>query len=271
MNKTLIEMQVFTEIAMSIGNNLDLGQMASVTLSAYLRKLSCSTGMVLQAISDLGGCTRFQPTAKIPRKARPSGALLEALKHIPGEVEEAALTGFYGRLPIVAPVDVNKHCYIMQLPKYGLLLLIKAGTPFDDAAVKSLSRLNLRFAESCIVCRQNEEIASINIELRREIEERRRIEKELHAVLEELESRVVSRTRDLLTINRQLEEALANVKTLSGLLPICSVCKKVRDDQGYWGQIESYISNHSGAMFTHGLCPECTKKVYPDIELPPEP
>ncbi|MBI5638939.1 MAG: response regulator [Nitrospirae bacterium] len=54
------------------------------------------------------------------------------------------------------------------------------------------------------------------------------------------------------------------VKTLSGLLPICASCKKVRDDKGYWRQIESYISEHSETEFTHGICPECGVKLYPD-------
>ncbi len=61
-----------------------------------------------------------------------------------------------------------------------------------------------------------------------------------------------------------LQEALANVKSLSGLLPICAGCKKIRDDKGYWSQVESYISVHSDATFTHGLCPECAKKFFPD-------
>jgi hypothetical protein len=62
----------------------------------------------------------------------------------------------------------------------------------------------------------------------------------------------------------ELSEALAKVKTLSGLLPICSSCKKIRDDKGYWTQIESYISEHSGAEFSHGICPECARKLYPE-------
>ena len=58
----------------------------------------------------------------------------------------------------------------------------------------------------------------------------------------------------------QLEEALARVKTLSGLLPICSSCKKIRDDHGYWSQVESYIQKHTDAQFSHSYCPECTQK-----------
>jgi hypothetical protein len=62
-----------------------------------------------------------------------------------------------------------------------------------------------------------------------------------------------------------LQEALANVKQLSGLLPICASCKKIRDDQGYWNQIEEYIRKHSDADFTHGFCPACMEKLYPEL------
>jgi hypothetical protein len=63
----------------------------------------------------------------------------------------------------------------------------------------------------------------------------------------------------------QLQEALANVKTLSGLLPICFSCKQIRDDKGYWNQIETYIRDHTQAEFTHGICPACARKLYPDL------
>jgi len=64
----------------------------------------------------------------------------------------------------------------------------------------------------------------------------------------------------------QLQKAIFEVKTLSGLLPICSSCKKIRDDKGYWNQIENYISKHSEAGFTHSLCPDCEKRLYSDQE-----
>jgi PAS domain S-box-containing protein len=62
----------------------------------------------------------------------------------------------------------------------------------------------------------------------------------------------------------QLKEALANIKTLKGLLPICAWCKKIRDDGGYWNKVEDYIKEHTDASFTHGICPECLKKVDPE-------
>jgi PAS domain S-box-containing protein len=63
----------------------------------------------------------------------------------------------------------------------------------------------------------------------------------------------------------ELQEAITNVKTLRGLLPICSSCKKIRDDHGYWNQIETYIKTHSEANFTHGICPECMQRLYGDL------
>jgi hypothetical protein len=65
----------------------------------------------------------------------------------------------------------------------------------------------------------------------------------------------------------KLEAALTKVKKLSGLLPICANCKKIRDDKGYWKQIEAYIQEHSEAEFTHGICKECAKELYPDMGL----
>ena len=81
----------------------------------------------------------------------------------------------------------------------------------------------------------------------KDITERKRIEKEREQLIEDLKA------------------ALAKVRTLSGLLPICANCKKIRDDHGYWTQIESYIRAHSEAEFSHGLCPECVEDLYPEI------
>lgn len=64
---------------------------------------------------------------------------------------------------------------------------------------------------------------------------------------------------------QKLQEALATVKRLSGLLPICASCKKIRNDGGYWQQIEQYLNEHSEATFSHGLCPECAHRLYPDL------
>jgi PAS domain S-box-containing protein len=64
----------------------------------------------------------------------------------------------------------------------------------------------------------------------------------------------------------ELQNALADVKTLSGLVPICANCKQIRDDKGYWTQVEAYIQERSQARFTHGICPACMKKLYPNVK-----
>ena len=64
-----------------------------------------------------------------------------------------------------------------------------------------------------------------------------------------------------------LEKALGEVKTLRGILPICSFCKKIRDDKGYWDQVEVYVRNHTDVDFSHSICPDCVKKHYPDLDI----
>lgn len=80
-----------------------------------------------------------------------------------------------------------------------------------------------------------------------------------------LNNELINQSRELARKNRELEEARDRIKVLGGLLPICSWCKNIRDDQGYWTQMEAYIRDHSEAEFTHSLCPVCLKKHYGDL------
>ena len=88
---------------------------------------------------------------------------------------------------------------------------------------------------------------------------------ELLSHKEHLEILVQARTADLQRETDLLQEALANVKVLRGLIPICASCKKIRDDKGYWGQLELYIQKNSDAEFSHGLCPTCVRTLYPQF------
>ncbi len=97
-----------------------------------------------------------------------------------------------------------------------------------------------------------QELEEANRQLREEIEQRKQAEREREKLIAEL------------------QKALSRVKLLSGLVPICAHCKKIRDDSGYWHQLERYISDHSEAEFSHGICPDCMKKLYPDLD-PDEP
>jgi PAS domain S-box-containing protein len=87
----------------------------------------------------------------------------------------------------------------------------------------------------------------------------------LEQMNELLEARVAERTTALNETVAELRLALENVQTLSGLLPICGSCKRIRDDDGYWSQVEDYISAHSAAQFSHSLCPECLARLRDEI------
>ncbi len=104
--------------------------------------------------------------------------------------------------------------------------------------------------------------------LREEVQERARSQEELELRNGELE-RLNADLREikcrLETANDELAGALRNIKQLRGMLPICSSCKKIRNDQGYWEQLEAYIRDHTEAEFSHSICPECARRLYPDI------
>lgn len=79
---------------------------------------------------------------------------------------------------------------------------------------------------------------------------------------------LMARVRTHLELKRtreRLKDQLAEIRTLRGILPICSSCKKIRDDQGFWEQVEVYFRNHSDVEFTHGICPECARNLYPEL------
>jgi DNA-binding response OmpR family regulator len=89
-----------------------------------------------------------------------------------------------------------------------------------------------------------------------------------HLTIRQLQQDLVEKNVELQAKNEQLQQALDHVKLLSGLLPICANCKKIRDDQGYWQDVAVYIRDHSEADFTHSICPGCMQKLYPDFYHP---
>ena len=85
-----------------------------------------------------------------------------------------------------------------------------------------------------------------------------------HLTLRNMNAQLEEKNIRLQSINEELQGALEEIKTLKGILPICGNCKKIRDDKGYWNQIESFIRDHSEAEFSHSICPECVRALYPD-------
>lgn len=117
----------------------------------------------------------------------------------------------------------------------GIIGLANKAQDFDD----NDARMAAGFGELAAIALKN----SINLD------ERIKAEKQREKVIDDL------------------KEALSKVKKLSGMLPICSVCKKIRDDKGYWNQIEEYIGDRSEAEFSHSICLDCAKTHYPDLDL----
>ena len=91
-------------------------------------------------------------------------------------------------------------------------------------------------------------------------------EEVLHSIIHDIsERKAYDREREHLIT--KLEHALSEIKTLRGILPICATCKKIRDDKGYWNQIETYFRTHSDVEFTHGICPECEEESYSSLNM----
>lgn len=90
---------------------------------------------------------------------------------------------------------------------------------------------------------------------------------QVEEVLARVETHLTIRNlqKELQDKNTQLQEALDNIKTLKGFIPICANCKKIRDDAGFWNQIEIYVSDHTEAEFSHGICPDCAQELYPEF------
>ena len=145
---------------------------------------------------------------------------------------------------VAPPVSAGEIPHIFEKIKrdervigYETIRMRKDGTPFDVALTISPIR------------NSTGELSGVSA-IERDITGRKKIEAERNRLIIEL------------------KEALNNVKTLSGLLPICASCKKIRDDRGYWQQVETFIQARSDAEFSHGMCPDCMEKLYPEY-IPP--
>ena len=100
-----------------------------------------------------------------------------------------------------------------------------------------------------IVQERTRDLKMSNEQLRKEIQERRQAEAEKELLI------------------RDLQSALSEIKNLQGIIPICCYCKQIRDDKGYWTQVEAYIQDHTDALFSHGICPKCKARVYEEEGL----
>jgi hypothetical protein len=127
--------------------------------------------------------------------------------------------------------------------------LYLTGEPIEFLEVEASRKDGTRvFYETSVTLKTNSKGNPIGFRgVSRDISERKKMETEREKLIEEL------------------QKAISEVKQLSGLLPICASCKKIRNDEGYWEQIEIYIKDRSETEFSHGICPECEKKLYPEL------
>lgn len=182
------------------------------------------------------------------------GTLSKIMEQIsPGETSKASIIHIAPMGSTAAP-----DSYIFKLKALDSERILLFGEPVQRLSNKEAEQYMIITNELSSATRElekakkilqlrAEELERANERLNREIEQRIRTQREKEMVIADL------------------EKALAEVKRLSGMLPICASCKKIRDDEGYWRQIEAYISSHSEAQFSHGICPECAMELYPEL------
>jgi hypothetical protein len=165
--------------------------------------------------------------------------------------------------------DIGADRYLMKPAPTGTVLATlrdvmesKAAHPVSAAPPVEESYVLKQYSQALV-----NKLEEKNAELHQTLDALKRAHERILDLNSNLEQRVKERTAELEIANAALTGALSEVKELSGLLPICSYCKKVRDDKNYWESIEGYISTRTDAKFSHGVCPSCYERiVVPDLE-----
>jgi len=176
MNDNLIQLQVFYEISMSIGQSSNLKEMLKTSLSAYMRKLNCSLGVVLSVERNSPGCFRFEHVFSIPRNVKRNKTFHAIMASLPSEMDGNEMKAFLDGPPRIGS-DGNGHSFdIMPLRDFGVLVLAKSGRSLGDYITNSLAPLNRKLAAALMACEHREQIHQMVVSLRQEINERERFE-----------------------------------------------------------------------------------------------
>nr|MBC8488288.1 PAS domain-containing protein [Bacteroidota bacterium] len=164
---TAEHIQIFYEISMSIGSSLDSDKMLRQSLSTYLKKLNCSAGGILLLKEKPTGDFSYEQIYSIPRKVDHNKSYQSAIENISQQFTGEQLVEFQKRLPINGQDDSGEYFHIMDLPDYGLIVLIKSGDDFEPYIVNSLKPLNVKLASAANSCLQNEKLNESHQELRK--------------------------------------------------------------------------------------------------------
>lgn len=173
---SLLKERIYYEIAMSIGNSLDLDIMLRECLATYLRKLNCLAGAVLIRKEAPGGLSFFQTAYTIPKRLNRNSSIRTAIENIPKSLEKEALVHYLHSLPATSLTEKHQTS-VMELGGVGLLVLIKSAPGLSEPDIKSLLPLNAKLADACRSCIANEQ-------LHREIIEREKAEEKFRSIFE---------------------------------------------------------------------------------------
>ena len=175
----------------------------------------------------------------------------------------ACVITYYGiKAPPKVPYICASFCAfafgsVVALEGLGIIPSLKVDPNFDPSVAAQFIKVSVVIGLLFIVAY----ISSFSASVLKQARDRIRLK---NKELEEKAFQLENSRNYLKQKNEELQNAIDEIETLKGIIPICADCKKVRDDKGYWNQIEIYIRDHSDADFSHSICPDCMKKLYPD-------
>ncbi|MFA5422529.1 MAG: ATP-binding protein [Phycisphaerae bacterium] len=228
---------IFYEIAMSIGNSLDLRKMLKECLATYLRKLNCSAGGIFMLNKDVAS-ELYEPVITTPRSFYSGKTFQAILKKIPCCGDDSEPSVLQNNLPLHGRVDDCIYYHLLELPEFGYIILIKSNDDLDPFIIKSLKPLNNKLAQACLSCLHKTELEKTNtilkdtlIQLQDEISERRKTENSLKTLNEKLEQSN-KELKDLTHIaSHDLREPLRKVTAFARMIEISLNDKLSADDK----------------------------------------